>query len=398
VKKATMATRREVVARSKAKYRKSSKKEKGAILDSICLSTGLSRSRVKHQLLQDGKVVSKVHERGRKPKYGKKTIAALRRIWALMDFSCGRRLVVGMGDMLDALIRFDEINLDIETVQQLKEISSATADRLLKKSRDSMVLKGKSTTKPGTLLKRDIPLRLGTEWNDAIPGFVEIDLVAHCGSTAAGDFLHTLDVTDVCTGWTETQSVRNKAQQYVFAALFDIEKRMPFPYRGIDSDNGSEFINDQLYRYCREKNICFTRSRPYQKNDNCYVEQKNWHVVRRNIGYNRYEGYGAVSAMNKYYEKLRLYTNFFLTQMKLIEKNRDGARIQKRYETPQTPYRRILQSDAISNEAKDKLRAQYATLNPAQIKRDMINLSDRLSKLSIRPQQTKEEVHCFVVV
>jgi hypothetical protein len=178
--------------------------------------------------------------------------------------------------------------------------------------------------------------------------------------------------------------VRNKAQQYVFAALLDIEQRMPFSYRGIDSDNGHEFINNQLYRYCVEKKICFTRSRPYRKNDNCYVEQKNWHVVRRNIGYARYEGSWAVNAMNKYYEILRLYTNFFLPHTKLIEKHRDGTRIHKRYDTPQTPYRRILQSEAIPNEAKDKLRAEYNTLNPAKLKRDMIDLLNKLSKLSVK--------------
>jgi hypothetical protein len=385
VKKATMATRSEVIIRSKIKYRKSSKKGKSAILDSVCLATGLSRNRAKHLLLENGRVISKVHERGRKPKYEKKTVATLEKIWGLMDFPCGRRLVVGINDMLDSLIRFGEIKIDEETMKRLKEMSASTADRLLKKTRDRMTLKGKSTTKPGILLKRDIPLRLGTEWNDAIPGYVEIDLVAHCGASAAGDFLHTLDVTDVCTGWTETQSVRNKAQQYVFAALLDIEKRMPFPYLGIDSDNGHEFINNQLYRYCVEKKICFTRSRPYRKNDNCYVEQKNWHVVRRNIGYARYEGSWAVEAMNKYYDLLRLYTNFFLPHTKLVEKYRDGSRIRKRYDTPLTPYKRVLQSETISNEAKVNLKAQFATLNPAKLKRDMINLLEKLSRLSVKP-------------
>ena len=199
MKKATMATRREVIARSRIKYRKSSKTGKSAILDSVCLATGLSRSRAKHLLLQYCKVISKIHERGRKPKYEKKTVVALEKIWALMDFPCGRRLVVGMSDMLGALIRFNEIKLDADTLQQLRDMSSATADRLLKKPRDKMALKGRSTTKPGILLKRDIPIRLGTEWDDAIPGYVEIDLVAHCGASARGDYLNTLDVTDVCT-------------------------------------------------------------------------------------------------------------------------------------------------------------------------------------------------------
>ena len=159
---------------------------------------------------------------------------------------------------------------------------------------------------------------------------------------------------------------------------------MPFPYKGIDSDNGSEFINDHLHRYCRDNRICFTRSRPYRKNDNCYVEQKNWHVIRRNVGYARYEGNWAVNAMNKYYEVLRLYSNFFLPHTKLIEKYRDGSRMRKRYDTPQTPCRRVLQAETIPNEVKDNLKAQYVTLNPAQLKRDMIKLLEKLSKLSIK--------------
>jgi hypothetical protein len=316
--KAMMPARKEIIARHKGKYGKLSKKQKGLVLDSICMDTRLSGSGAKHPLAQTLPAAPKRPRRGRKPLYGRDVASALEKIWAYMDFASGRRIAAGMGDMLDALLRFGEINFDGDTLRLLREMSPSTADRLLKRAKEKARFKSISATKPGTLLKKNIPLRLGTEWDEAMPGYVEADLVAHCGDTAAGEYVNTLDVTDIYSGWTETEAVINKAQRHVFAALLNIESRQPFPYLGIDSDNGSEFINNHLYRYCKENGVCFTRSRPFQKNDNCHVEQKNWNVVRRNIGYARYEGKEAVDVMNKYYACLRLHTNFFLPQTKLI--------------------------------------------------------------------------------
>jgi hypothetical protein len=178
-------------------------------------------------------------------------------------------------------------------------------------------------------------------------------------------------------------AVLNKAQRFVFEALMDINERQPFGYRGIDSDNGSEFINNHLYRYCRQENIVFTRSRPYQKNDNCHVEQKNWTWVRQNIGYGRYEGMEALVVLNEYYGLLRLHVNFFLPSTKLISRVRDGAKVRKSYETPMTPYRRLLKSDEITDEAKESLAGIFLSLNPAKLKRDMTELLTRLEKLRI---------------
>lgn len=384
--KATMQTRKEIIARHKKKYGRLSKKQKGAVLDSICLNTGLSRSRVKHLLsgAASGAPVRR-HDRGRKPKYGADVLPSLEKIWAYMDFACGRRMATGMGDMLDALARFGELDIDAAVSRKLKEMSASTLDRLLRRAKERARFKGVSATKPGTLLKKDIPVRFGTEWSDALPGYVEIDLVAHCGDTTAGEYINTLDVTDICSGWTETEAVINKAQRHVFAALMDIEKRQPFPYLGIDSDNGSEFINNHLYRYCKENHVCFTRSRPFQKNDSCHVEQKNWNVVRRNIGYGRYEGQEAVDVMNEYYSLLRLHTNFFLPQAKLLSRTRDGARIRKTYEPPLTPYRRLLRADSIPDTVKALLKETYASLNPAELKRAMMRLLERLTRLRVAP-------------
>ena len=246
-----------------------------------------------------------------------------------------------------------------------------------------MRFRGISTTKPGTLLKKDIPIRLGTQWDDDAPGFLECDLVAHCGPTTAGEYINTLDMTDIATGWTETRAVINKAQRHVFAAILHVRENLPFPLLGIDSDNGGEFINNELYRYCKQERLAFTRSRPYQKNDGCHVEQKNWSVVRRNIGYARYESHAALDLMNAYYDRLRLYTNFFLPSVKLLSKNRDGARIKKRYDKPLSPFRRTLSSPKVLDEDKANLSKTFASLNPAALKRDMISLLDELSKLAV---------------
>ena len=380
---ATMKTRREIIARARAKYGKATKKEKGLILDGICEGAGLSRSRAKRLLAANGSAESVKKTRKREPKYDEEVTAALEKVWAIMDFPCGKRLIAGISDTLDALIRNGEIDIGETVMGKLAVISASTADRLLARSRQGLNLKGKSATKPGTLLKKDIPIRLGTEWDDAVPGFVEIDLVAHCGDTAAGEYVNTLDVTDICTGWTETAAVMNKAQRHVFKALLSIGERLPFPFRGIDSDNGSEFINAHLFRYCKENGIVFTRSRPYRKNDNCHVEQKNWHVVRRNIGYGRYEGNEAVKLMNCYYSSLRQYTNFFQPQAKLIEKTRNGSHIVKRYDSPKTPYRRLLDSVHVSDADKTMLKDIFYSLNPAKLKRDMMLALRLLMKYQI---------------
>ena len=388
--KISMKSRQEVIKRYRAKYKKSTKKEKGQILDNICITTGLSRDRVKKlfsgsiEKAVSGAVENSAKKRGRKPKYDDRTQAALEKIWELMDFACGRRIAAGMEDMLDALLRFNEIEFDEQILENLRNISPATIDRLLQHAKKRMSFKGISTTKPGTLLKRDIPIRLGTEWDDAVPGYVEIDLVAHCGKTTAGEYINTLDVTDIYSGWTETAAVINKTQKRVFEALMTVKGRLPFHLFGIDSDNGSEFINNHLFRYCLKEGIYFTRSRPSKKNDGCHVEQKNWSVVRRNIGYDRYEGEVALRIMNEYYEQLRLYTNFFLPSVKLLSKSRDGAKIRKKYEPPQTPYKRLISCDFIEKDKKKELEEIWLTLNPVELKRSMMELLNQLLKLRIK--------------
>ena len=224
-------------------------------------------------------------------------------------------------------------------------MSASTIDRILRRWRGNGPRHGLSTTKPGTLLKNAIPVRTFSEWSESKPGFLEVDLVAHCGDSAEGFYLTTLSAVDVATGWYEPVAVWGKGQDRVGGAVYDVRQRLPMPLLGLDSDNGSEFINQSLYDYCRQNAITFTRSRSYKKNDSCHVEQKNWSVVRRTIGYDRFSSKAAFKALDDVYTLLRLYVNFFQPVLKLVGKSRQGAKVHKVYDTAQTPYQRLLRAE-----------------------------------------------------
>ncbi len=257
-------------------------------------------------------------------------------------------------------------------------MSAATIDRRLAPARARVQLRGRSGTKPGSLLKSQIPVRMWADWDDAVPGFVEVDLVGHEGGNSRGEFCQTLTVTDIATGWTETQAVRNKAARRVRAALDDIAAALPFRLLGVDSDNGQEFINHQLLDYCAANKITFTRSRPGRKNDNAHVEQKNWSIVRQTVGYARYDTDAEVELLNRLYQPLRLMTNFFTPQQKLVSKTRVGAKVHKRHDTAKTPFQRLCARDDVDQTIKDNLARWYHQLNPAQLRRDIAALQEQL--------------------
>jgi len=361
------------------------------MLDEFVALTGYRRSYASFVLSSHGirrridahrVVVADVRKQGRRggrPKvYGQDVLTVLVSIWYLMDCICGKRLAPILAEVLRKLEHFREITVDEEVRGKLKTLSAATIDRLLAPERKKYALKGKSKTKPGTLLKHQIPIRTFSDWDEQRPGFVEIDLVGHDGGDSRGEYIQTLNVTDVCTGWTEIQAVKNKAQRWVFEALQDIRDRMPFALLGIDSDNGGEFINDQLVRYCQDEKITFTRTRSYRKNDNCFVEQKNYTIVRRTVGYARYDTEDELRLLNELYPSLRLYSNFFQPTMKLIEKTRDGSTVIKKYDTPMTPYQRVLDSSLLAETDKKALKKLYRSLNPAALKRHITKMQDRL--------------------
>ena len=386
----TMKERKAVTAVMVARYCRVSKKQKGRLLDELVALTGYNRWYAVGLLRghgpppggRRGRSTGRPRQRARR--YDAPVLTALRRIWVVMDCICGKRLAPVLAEMVAVLERYGELHVDPSSRQKLCAISAASIDRLLAPERRRLNVRGRSGTKPGTLLKHQIPVRTFAEWDQAQPGFVEIDLVAHDGGFAQGDYCQTLDVTDVASGWTETHAVINKAQVWVFEALQLIRGRLPFTLKGIDSDNGSEFINHHLLRYAQQEHITFTRGRPWKKNDGCFVEQKNYSVVRRAVGYARYDGSGPLRLLNELYAHLRLYTNFFQPVMKLIRKERVGAKVKKTYDRPRTPYQRLISSSALSRHAKQQLHTQYASLNPAELKRNIVRLQSRLLRIGTR--------------
>jgi len=262
--------------------------------------------------------------------------------------------------------------MSAEVTRQLLQMSPSTIDRLLRPYRRQGRRHGFSTTRAGSLLKREIPIRTFSDWDEACPGFLEVDLVAHCGESTEGFYLNTLTAVDIHTGWVECQAVWGKQEHKVRGAIHEVRKRLPFVCKGIDSDNGSEFINRELKRYCVEHEITFTRSRPYKKNDSAHVEQKNWSVVRRLIGYDRYSTREAFEQLQYVHGLVRLYFNFFQPVMKLVSKTREGAKVRKIYDTARTPYRRVLESADISDESRQALVELYNELDPVTLL-DQIN-------------------------
>lgn len=390
----TMSEKKSITREVSKRYKKASKSEKKLILNEFTASTGYNRCYASHILSNWGKkliirlrgelvsvVIGERREkikRNRPRVYGKEVDEALEKLWAISDYLCGKRLAYFIRDSLTNLEKFGEIEVDDETRKKLIKMSPATIDRHLSVEKKLFELKGKSRTKPGILLKHQIPVRTFSQWDDAQPGFVEIDLVSHEGGDGRGDFIQSLNVTDVSTGWTEMQAVKNKAQVWVFEALMKIKEQLPFKLLGIDSDNGSEFINAHLIRYCKKNEITFTRGRSYKKNDNCYIEQKNYTVVRKAVGYFRYNTKDELQMLNELYSHLRLYINFFIPVAKKIDKIRVGSKIKKMYDTPMTPYKRVMDSKYIVPETKVKLEKQYSTLNVAQLKRNIAELQDKL--------------------
>lgn len=361
---------REYLRQLQKRYKKSKKKQKCIILDEFTLTTGYHR---KHaiDLLTGSYQVNK--ERTKRPHriYTKEDADILEQVWELLGYIASKRLKPSLSLGLEALIKDGKVSISKKDRERFVRMSPATMDRLLTHYRKRPKLKGRSYTKPGTLLKSQIPIRTFSEWNENKVGFEEIDLVGHDGGRVKGDFAWTLDFVDVKSAWTEQVAVFNKAQVHVFAGIQTIRNRLPFPLLGLDSDSGAEFINDQLYRYCLSEKITFTRGRPGKKNDNPYVEQKNDSIVRNWVGYGRFDTQPQVDILNELYQLLRLYTNFFLPVMKLRKKIRIGSKIQKIHDRATTPYMRILRARDVSKEIKDNLRIQYKTLHLVELKKEI---------------------------
>jgi hypothetical protein len=348
------------------RYRKVRKKEKGTILDEFTKATGLHRKAV-IRLLNRRSLVSRGKPSGRPPKYGSRVVEALRAVWEASDRLCSKRLHPFLPEFIKVLRRCGESKITAEIEAELCRMSPATIDRLLRPWKHKGGRHTFSTTRRGTLLRNSIPIRTFADWQENRPGFIEVDLVAHCGESLDGFYLNTLMAVDVATGWTEFVGVWGKGEHRVGTAVHHVRERLPFPLLGLDSDNGSEFINQNLANWCRREKISFTRSRPYKKNDNCYVEQKNGSIVRRIIGRDRYSSKQAYETLNRTYYLLRLYVNYFQPTMKLASKTRHGARVHRVYDKAQTPYQRVLNSGLVSEATRAQINSTYALLNPVSL-------------------------------
>jgi len=376
-------TRQSIVEYAKAvkeRYWKAGKAEKTKILDEFTKTTGLHRKAVIRLLNRPGRPAGK-RRRGRSHKYGPVVVEALRALWEASDRLCSKWLKPFLPELTVMMRRCGECRETADIEAQLYQMSAATIDRVLRPWRQKGGHRSLSTTRPGSLLRSAIPIRTFADWQENRPGFVEVDTVAHCGESTDGFCLNTLMAVDVATGWSEFVGVFGKGQERIRTAVHHVQGRLPFPLLGLDSDNGSEFINQHLAGWCQREGITFTRSRPYKKNDNCYVEQKNGSIVRRVVGHERYSSRQAYEALNRIYYLLRPYVNFLQPSVKLIRKTRHGARVHKVYDTAQTPYQRLLKTGVLTDSKKTGLATVYGHLNPPALLKQTNQNVDALWRL-----------------
>jgi hypothetical protein len=377
----TRGSVQEYAAAIRDRYRSANKVKKGKMLDEFARVTGYHRKAAIRMLLNAQK--RHTGRCGRPGRYGV-VLEPLKAIWEASDRLCSKRLQPFLPEMVKVLRQHGEQRIDASQEKLLCQMSPATIDRLLRSHRKLGGRKPLSTTRRGSVLKSSIPIRTFTDWHENKPGFLEVDLVAHCGESTEGFYLTTLSVVDVASGWSECVPVWGKGQVRVRSAVHRVRQRLPFALLGVDSDNGSEFINQCFYTYCRQESITFTRSRSYKKNDSCHVEQKNGNIVRRLVGYDRYTSRVAYQCLERLYVTVRLYMNFFQPMMKLWSKTRHGARVHKVYEKAETPYQRLLRLGILSEAKQAEIAATYNRLNPVLLLKQINSNLEQLWRLAER--------------
>jgi hypothetical protein len=377
-----MRSRNQYLKLLQRRYIGASKEEKGRILDEYCENTGQHRKyvirKIRAPIMIDGRP-----RRQRSRVYDGDVVVALATLWKIFDHPCGQRLAPLLTqEMLDRLQDLGELRITNEVAQKLIGISPATIDRRLKREKEVVgQLRRKGITKPGSLLYQKIPVRLN-DWDTSVIGNLGIDFVEHCGTSKGGHYACSLCVTDISSGWWEAEAVMGRGQARTLDALEMIRERTPFRWLEIHPDNDTVFINDHLLRYCQAEKIRFSRSRPYRKNDNCYVEQKNWTHIKKVFGYLRYDTTKELNIINDLYNnELRLFKNFFQPVMKLKQKSRVGGKVHRKYDVAKTPYQRLIESEQINRKTKKELKATYRSLNPAELNRNIKEKLDQLYKL-----------------
>jgi len=381
-------------------YRTASRREKGRLLTEFCRITGRHRKSAVRLLRRRPR--ARPPRTGRPRHYGPEIVALLRTVWEASDYLCGKRLAPFLPTLVDALERHCVLEVPPPLRPTLLRISAPTIDRLLHPYRRGHP-RGLAITGSGQpALAAQVPIRTFGDWQDVRPGSLQVDLVGHCGETVEGFFLTSLIAVDVATGWTECQAVWGKGYQRVGTGVHLIRQRLPMPLRELHTDNGGEFLNHLLVPWCRRESIYLTRGRPWRKNDQAYAEQKNWAIVRRLIGYDRYTTHAALAQLNALYRVLRLYWNFFQPLRKVVAKVRHGARVTKRYDRAQTPYQRLLASGVLTPDQRHALNTLYCSLNPVALRIQIQEHLRHLWQLAERPRQIvregqREDVHRRVI-
>lgn len=363
------------------KYLAGSRKEKGALLDEYCRNTGQERKYASKKFNYKVKIKKKEEYKKRACFYDSTVIAVLVKIWTIFDYPCGQRLIEILETETEKLRSLKEIVCSDEIAAQLKKMKSATIDRRLNHEKEVLKLKGKYQKKSSFLLST-VPTKTSSEWNRLEAGNIQVDFVESCGTSAAGTYVNNLSTCDIFSSWWEGEAVMGKGHHGALLGIDSCRKRMPFAWKEFHPDNGTNLLNYAVYAYAEKEGLKYSRSRPYHKNDNCFIEQKNSTHIRQVIGYLRYDSEEEQDCINDIYRnELGLYKNFFQPVIKLESKERIGGKIKRKYGRAKTPYRRLIESDQISEEVKAELTAIYQSLNPALIKRTLDKKLDNLFKI-----------------
>lgn len=385
----SFTSKRELLLQIAPRYKEASPALKTVILDEFVAATGYAR-KYAIRLLSQPVAPKLTIERPRPPHYGPDVQQALHLAWTAANHICAKRLIPFLPTLVESLERHGHLHLSEESRSQLLAVSPATADRILKPYRKREG-HGISTTRSGTLLKKQIPVRTFNDWDEAQPGFMEVDLVAHCGTNTEGSFLYTLTLTDIATGWTECLPLLSRSQETVVAALQRAQQLLPFPLLGVDTDNGAEFINVELLAFCEQEHITFTRGRPRRSNDQCYVEQKNGQIVRQVVGYDRFVSEFAYRQLTELYRALRVYVNCFQPSMKLTSKERDGSKVRRIYDQAQTPMQRLLACGTLSACKQQELLGITQALDPLRLLTQLEQLQKALWRHAVTPSAERPE-------
>jgi len=378
-----MHTRKQYLVELRKEYERASPLERGRLLDEAQKRTRLNRKYLIRLLNRPLRPVRVRHgRRGRPRAYGAAVVTALVTIWEMFEYPCGQRLAPILRRQVERLRKLGELLCTEEVAAKLGRISASVIDRLLAREKQVRHLKRERNPSVHPLLYQRVPVKVASEWDTREVGNLQVDYVAHCGRSTGGEYVHTLSTVDIASGWWEGQAIPGRSQRATEEGLKQIRARCPFRIREIHPDNDSGLINDLLWRYCRGARIRMSRSRPYKKNDNAWVEQKNWTHVRKVVGYRRYDTTRQMALLNQIYEVARLYQNFFQPVIKLVSKTRVRGKIHRKYDQPRTPYERLLESKQISRQKARELRTIYESLNPAELHRRLNELRRELFELA----------------